>query len=866
MAQAGFVWTPVHPGDDLATCLYCNISLSGWEEGDDPMSVSCAFSNRTKLTSPREEHRKRLKSGTTCPFLVYSPSAGGPSATTPPAPASPPTNKLTRSTSAKPASKAHAKPPSRSRSSRPARGHKEPAKENDILEEEEEDSRAEEETSDSVPVKLVTKPAGAKKTRKTSRAPSARPSTRGVTRAASQQPVSDTYAQQAKGRSQGRGARALKDVVEEAESSDELGMRVTEEGEEEEEEVEEARPRPAASRSRASRAPRKQPKAQGKSTSRRPLEEAGESEDVAVGAPIAKSGKSRKGRVVEDTDEDEPEDAAPVRSQSRTTSRKGGGKAASRSKKSEQSQEAVAVGGKTKRQTSRRVEREESATEVTEGEGNATGYGMSEEEGGYPAASRSRSGAKTGKRSSKSTVANASRGKKAGNAVKRAPERVEEETVNEDDIVLPTQDQSERDEEDVTPAPGKSRGKSTASSRKKNQVSSTDEVEKQKSRQIVGEYTGSNEVNREEGETVQRTSIQDQSGEDEEEMAAPLSRSRVPGNSGKARGEPMASSQKDEASARDKAERLMSKDEEENTVGLSKRVLVGDQEGERTPVPRHLISISTEKFKPVRSPRKEETRTPGNGAKPVVYKVPQTTVETDDKCNKSDRTRQPPSKAHAATTPTTASDTATTTAHQDMEIEETNISAAKKTLVENDSKHRYPSDIEMVEAQTIPDEPIAATRDVDIPETDTTVEPPEDVHMDDGPDQRMSILKKTPPPSEPLAPNFDKIPIVEKRAASMHDQPPQLTGRAVKTPSPPPAPPAAAVKATTPEAQILPALSRIPYLPLQTLTDAELEMTVEEWIRYQMEIEYDKLKRDGERELARFKARAEEARKIIEGL
>ena len=37
------------------------------------------------------------------------------------------------------------------------------------------------------------------------------------------------------------------------------------------------------------------------------------------------------------------------------------------------------------------------------------------------------------------------------------------------------------------------------------------------------------------------------------------------------------------------------------------------------------------------------------------------------------------------------------------------------------------------------------------------------------------------------------------------------------------------LKATTPGPQILPALSWIPYLPLQTLTDAELEMTVEVW-------------------------------------
>lgn len=71
---------------------------------------------------------------------------------------------------------------------------------------------------------------------------------------------------------------------------------------------------------------------------------------------------------------------------------------------------------------------------------------------------------------------------------------------------------------------------------------------------------------------------------------------------------------------------------------------------------------------------------------------------------------------------------------------------------------------------------------------------------------------------------------------------------------------------TDPESILIPALSKLPFLPLHTLTEAELDMTVEEWIRYQMEVEYDKFKRDGERELLRFKKRAEDVRKIIDGL
>ncbi|KAF8589129.1 inhibitor of apoptosis repeat-containing protein [Ramaria rubella] len=40
MAKAGFVFTPENiPGDDTATCMYCDTTLSGWEVDDDPLWV-----------------------------------------------------------------------------------------------------------------------------------------------------------------------------------------------------------------------------------------------------------------------------------------------------------------------------------------------------------------------------------------------------------------------------------------------------------------------------------------------------------------------------------------------------------------------------------------------------------------------------------------------------------------------------------------------------------------------------------------------------------------------------------------------------------------------------------------------------------
>jgi hypothetical protein len=72
MALAGFVHTPQSPADDTATCLYCNISLSGWEDDDEPLYVYLGnlSSCRIRLTDFRQEHRKRQrKLKNHCPFF-----------------------------------------------------------------------------------------------------------------------------------------------------------------------------------------------------------------------------------------------------------------------------------------------------------------------------------------------------------------------------------------------------------------------------------------------------------------------------------------------------------------------------------------------------------------------------------------------------------------------------------------------------------------------------------------------------------------------------------------------------------------------------------------------------------------------------
>jgi hypothetical protein len=77
MAKAGFVYAPQHTGDDTAMCLYCHINLHGWEAGDDPMYVldfvSASFCFKSDVY--RQEHKDReTRSGTSCPFLSFTPA------------------------------------------------------------------------------------------------------------------------------------------------------------------------------------------------------------------------------------------------------------------------------------------------------------------------------------------------------------------------------------------------------------------------------------------------------------------------------------------------------------------------------------------------------------------------------------------------------------------------------------------------------------------------------------------------------------------------------------------------------------------------------------------------------------------------
>jgi hypothetical protein len=50
------------------------------------------------------------------------------------------------------------------------------------------------------------------------------------------------------------------------------------------------------------------------------------------------------------------------------------------------------------------------------------------------------------------------------------------------------------------------------------------------------------------------------------------------------------------------------------------------------------------------------------------------------------------------------------------------------------------------------------------------------------------------------------------------------------------------------------------------LADGERMMTVEQWIRREIEVEYERLRRDGEMKIRMFEERAEQVRRQIEAL
>lgn len=125
-----------------------------------------------------------------------------------------------------------------------------------------------------------------------------------------------------------------------------------------------------------------------------------------------------------------------------------------------------------------------------------------------------------------------------------------------------------------------------------------------------------------------------------------------------------------------------------------------------------------------------------------------------------------------------------------------------------------------------------------------------------------------PPPPEPMDADVD---------VDMEDYIPEEDNAEIATqpvtpprPSPPPAPaPPIPMSNTSLDMNLdafIPALSTTPFVPLDALSEAELAMTVEEWIRFHMLLECDKFARDGEKEVLKFECKAQEVQRMLEAL
>ena len=114
-------------------------------------------------------------------------------------------------------------------------------------------------------------------------------------------------------------------------------------------------------------------------------------------------------------------------------------------------------------------------------------------------------------------------------------------------------------------------------------------------------------------------------------------------------------------------------------------------------------------------------------------------------------------------------------------------------------------------------------------------------------DADLDLIDTPHPPPRPGIPYDNDAPMVV-------DETSQVYGRSPSHPPSPPPPCQSEQPAT------------LPALRLEMLTPEDRCLTVEQWIRREIEISYDQLRQDGRRQISLFEGRAREVRQIIEAL
>ncbi|KAH9941315.1 uncharacterized protein BXZ73DRAFT_88456 [Epithele typhae] len=259
LAKAGFVCSSDSPGDDTAICLYCNLSLGGWDEDDDPY----------------EEHVKRkLKK---CSFLKAATEE----------------SLLGQSTAKRPASKTAPKPLSRSvsqnlRNAPPPPPPEELSEDELISSELSPPPKTSSSRARGTPVKT----------------PASRRSTRGTTKTPASRTVSSEVEDDDAGKRSSKGKRKTGAIAEEADEEMEV------DGLEAEPQEKKKRGKPPASKARMKKAQMQEEEV-----------DVVEDSDVEPVPPPAKKSRSRsRSKVVQDPEVESIAAPAPKSSHTRTKS------------------------------------------------------------------------------------------------------------------------------------------------------------------------------------------------------------------------------------------------------------------------------------------------------------------------------------------------------------------------------------------------------------------------------------------------------------------------------------------------------------------------------------------------------------------
>lgn len=144
---------------------------------------------------------------------------------------------------------------------------------------------------------------------------------------------------------------------------------------------------------------------------------------------------------------------------------------------------------------------------------------------------------------------------------------------------------------------------------------------------------------------------------------------------------------------------------------------------------------------------------------------------------------------------------------------------------------------------------------------------------------RFAFSNSNPTPSTPVAPSTPERQILRMISPRPISPPPSHTPSLMSrdfSPSPPAQPRLSPVnehdqdqdqeERRSPSPSFLPPLASTPRVLKKKLTAEERGLTVEQWIRREMEIECGLLRQDGERKIHAFRQRAEEIRREIEAL